>query len=174
MTVTRTKKTGNIQRSTLCDLLRYAIPTCARISQDGADPTMFEVLPSGIHGMGLFATHAIPADTIIGILEGTPTDRDGPHVLWLDETRGLRVENDLRFINHADEPNAVYYDDMTVVALVDILPGQEITHDYRGDDEGLEPWDELSEFADLSAATPTPANDPSATPAPTADAPARA
>lgn len=100
---------------------------------------MFEVLPSGIHGLGLFATQLIPADAVIGQLHGTPTTDDGPHVLWLSETQGLRVENDLRYINHDDEPNAAYYDDLTVAAICDIQPGQEITHDYRGDDE-FEPW----------------------------------
>lgn len=121
---------------------------------------MFEVQSSGIHGMGLFATRPIPADTLIGKLEGTPTHQDGPHVLWIDETQGLRVENDLRFINHADAPNAVYYDDLTVVALVDILPGQEITHDYRGDGDDLEPWETGGEFAETAVDLPPSAHAP--------------
>ena len=102
---------------------------------------MIAVRPSVIHGSGLFATQAIAAGTIIGLLEGRPTSVDGPHVLWLDEQRGIEVTNDMRYINHDDEPNACYYDDLTVVALRDIEPGEEITHDYDGDGES--DWDEL-------------------------------
>ena len=95
---------------------------------------MYEVRPSAIHGHGLFATRLIPADTVLGELQGQPTADDGPYVLWLDEAEGFRVENDLKYINHAPTPNAVYYDDLTVVALRDIQPGEEITHHYDGDD----------------------------------------
>ena len=104
---------------------------------------LFSVRPSGIHGLGLFANQFIPAGTELGRLEGEPTTQDGPHVLWLDESRGFRVLNDLRYINHDDEPNAAYYDDLTVAAIADILQGQEITHDYDGDEaeDGDEGWD---------------------------------
>ena len=57
-------------------------------------------------------------------------DSDGPYVLWISETRGIEVLCDLRYINHADEPNACYYDDLSVVALRDIEQDEEITHDY--------------------------------------------
>lgn len=99
---------------------------------------MVRVQPSAIHGQGLFATALIPADAVIGELVGNIVFEDGPHVLWLDETRGVHVVNDMRYINHSDSPNACYYDDLTVVALRDIQPGEEITHDYRGDDEERE------------------------------------
>ncbi|MEO1237779.1 MAG: SET domain-containing protein, partial [Planctomycetota bacterium] len=95
---------------------------------------MFSVRPSGIHGQGLFATRFIPADTVIGVLQGEHTTDDGAYVLWIDDAKGFRVENDLKFINHADAPNAVYYDDLTVAALRDIEPGEEITHNYLGDE----------------------------------------
>jgi len=96
---------------------------------------MFSVKPSGIHGHGLFASEIIKKGAVIGHLEGEHTQEDGPHVLWIDDERGLRVTNDLRFINHSAQPNAVYFDDLTVVALKTIQPGQEITHNYLGDDE---------------------------------------
>lgn len=95
---------------------------------------MFAVRPSAIHGQGLFATTFIPAHTVIGCVEGTPTREDGPHVLWLTDELGLRVTNEMRFINHSDDANAVYYDDGEVVALRDIQPGEEITHHYDGDE----------------------------------------
>ncbi|MEM6757585.1 MAG: SET domain-containing protein [Planctomycetota bacterium] len=95
---------------------------------------MFDVRPSGIHGLGLFANRLIPADTVIGQLAGRPTTEDGAYVLWLDDENGLLVENDLRYINHDHAPNAAYFDDLTVAALRDIQPGEEITHNYLGDD----------------------------------------
>lgn len=96
---------------------------------------MFEIKESPIHGRGLFASAFIPANTIIGPIEGQPATEDGIYVLWIDETRGIEVTNAMKFINHAsgDAANAAYYDDLTVVALCDIFPGQEILHDYFGD-----------------------------------------
>ena len=103
---------------------------------------MVSVRVSALHGQGLFATRFIPAGTLIGHLEGRFTRCDGPHVLWLDDRWGLRVSNELRFINHSSRPNAVYYDDLTVEALRNIHPGEEITHDYSGDERS-----ELPDFA---------------------------
>ncbi len=94
---------------------------------------MYEVRVSPIHGRGLFASTFIPADTELGRIEGEPTTTDGPYVLWIDDMRGIEVTNDMKFINHADRPNAAYYDDLTVVTLRDISAGEEITHDYMGD-----------------------------------------
>ena len=88
------------------------------------------VAPSAIHGQGLFAARRIERGSIIGYLEGRPCDNDGPHVLWISDTRGIEVICDLRYINHSDQPNACYYDDLSVVALRDIAPHEEITHDY--------------------------------------------
>ena len=95
---------------------------------------MFHVRPSRIHGHGLFASTFIPADTVLGTLQGHRTADDGPYVLWLSETEGFHVTNDLKYINHAAVPNAVYYDDLTVAAIRDIEPGEEITHHYDGDE----------------------------------------
>jgi SET domain-containing protein len=91
---------------------------------------MYEVNESEIHGKGLFAKTRIRKNTVIGDLQGRKTKTDGPHVLWLDDEQGFLVENDLRYINHSATPNAIYYDDLTVVALRDIKPGEEITHYY--------------------------------------------
>lgn len=103
---------------------------------------MYEVRLSPIHGRGLFATTFIPADTVIGKIEGVPTRVDGPYVLWIDDHRGIEVTNDMRYINHAGEPNAAYFDDLTVAAIRDIYPGDEITHDYDGDGQLGEPESE--------------------------------
>lgn len=97
-------------------------------------PVNTYVAASPIHGKGLFAGDDIESGTVIGWLEGKPSRRDGPYVLWLSETEGIEVQCRLKYINHADDPNACYYDDLSVVALRDIRRGEEITHDYNSRD----------------------------------------
>jgi len=95
------------------------------------------VKKSKIHGMGLFAKKDIAKGEIIGKVEGMRTSRDGPHVLWMEDKKyGFKVRCKLKYINHSAEPNACYYDDLTVVTLRDIKKGEEITH-YYGDE-----WEE--------------------------------
>lgn len=98
---------------------------------------VYYIATSKIHGMGLFASEPIKAGDIIGYVKGRKTNKDGPHVLWLNEQQGIQVSCDLRYINHSSQPNAAYYDDRSVVALRDIGVDEEITHNY-GDDWGLE------------------------------------
>ncbi len=86
---------------------------------------------SKIHGRGLFARTIIAKGSTIGRLKGRKCKSDGAYVLWLSETQRFEVHCDLKYINHADIPNACYYDDLSVVALRDIEPGEEITHDYE-------------------------------------------
>jgi len=95
-----------------------------------------EVKESPIHGKGLFAKQDIPKDTVIGQIEGHFCEKDGPHVLWMNEGQDkFKVTNNLKFINHNKLPNVAYYDDFTVVALKRIKKGEELLHNY-GDD-----WD---------------------------------
>ena len=92
---------------------------------------LIRVQQSNIHGMGLFAAAFIAEGDVIGYVEGEAVHENGPHVLWINGgEEALRVVNDFRFINHHGDPNACYYDDLAVVALRDIAPGEEITHDY--------------------------------------------
>ncbi len=88
------------------------------------------VAESTIHGKGLYARVPIGKGTIIGKLKGRPTQQDGSHVLWLSEAEGFEVSCNLKYINHAEKPNACYYDDLTVVALRDNSDDEEITHNY--------------------------------------------
>ncbi|MEM1353455.1 MAG: SET domain-containing protein [Planctomycetota bacterium] len=104
---------------------------------------MFEVRESPLHGRGLFATQFIPGDTVIGWLKTKKAKKkklDGPYVLWVDRNKPVRVTCDLRYINHSSKPNAAYYDDLSVMALRDIEPGEEIVHNYlgEGDDDEIE------------------------------------
>ncbi len=98
--------------------------------QKRSNNPLVSVSRSPIHGMGLFARQPIRAGQVIGIARGRHTDRDGPHVLWLNEEQGFEVHCYLRYINHSATPNAAYYDTLEVCALRDIEPGEEITHDY--------------------------------------------
>ena len=92
------------------------------------------VADSKIHGKGLFAASRITRGSVIGWLEGVPCRHDGCYVLWISPTEAFEVTCDLRYINHADKPNACYYDDLSVVALRDIAAHQEITHNYASSD----------------------------------------
>jgi hypothetical protein len=94
----------------------------------------FYVAKSKVHGKGLFASAAIAKSSIIGWIQGKPCDVDGCYVLWLNENEGIEVECDLKYINHADRPNACYYDDLSVVSLRDIEADEEITHNYETTD----------------------------------------
>ena len=100
-----------------------------------SDPLVY-VKDSSIHGKGLFAKSFIPSGTVIGVVQGSPTTTNGDHVLWIDENVGFHVQCDLRYINHSNTPNAVYYANLEVCAIRDIQAGEEITHYYGAD------WDE--------------------------------
>ncbi|MGD8576996.1 MAG: SET domain-containing protein [Thiohalophilus sp.] len=97
----------------------------------------FRVDESAIHGKGLFATAVIKKGELLGHLQTRPAKENGPYVLWCDDGKSAReVICDFRFINHAKNANVAYYDDLTVVAIRNIQPGEELTHHY-GDE-----WEE--------------------------------
>lgn len=94
------------------------------------------VADSPVHGRGLFARHHIPASTWIGHYDGRQTSENGMHVLWVDEGQdadelwiGYDGINELRFLNHAKNPNAEM-DGLELYAARDIDEGEEITIDY--------------------------------------------
>lgn len=89
---------------------------------------------SPIHGRGLFAARPLPAGQLIGRYEGPEVQDDGHHVLWIESEQGdgwtgYDGRNEMRFMNHADSPNAEM-DGLDCYALEDIPPGAEITIDY--------------------------------------------
>lgn len=95
---------------------------------------MLQISPSEIHGDGCFATRPVRAGAVIGRFEGDQTSVDGPHVLWLDDDEALLVTNELRFLNHASDPNAVVDNEtLELHALRQIAPGEEITIHYGPD-----------------------------------------
>lgn len=97
---------------------------------------LVEVRESGIHGLGVFAAKRIAKGTHIGDMLGKRVKRNNDHVLWIEtddgEVFGLEPWNELRFTNHSDTPNAVFYG-AELHALRAIAKGEEITFDYNGD-----------------------------------------
>ena len=91
-----------------------------------------EARRSPIHGRGVFARRRFGRGEVIGEARGTPTRRNGAHVLWLPGGDGLAVKNILRYVNHSRRPNAEF-DGAVLRALRAIPPGREITAHY-GDD----------------------------------------
>ncbi|MDA3900397.1 MAG: SET domain-containing protein [Spirochaetes bacterium] len=90
------------------------------------------VASSDIHGKGLFSTVKIEEGTVIGVCETTPSQGRTNYTLHIDD-EAVEILCCLKYINHNSDPNVAYYDDLSVVALRDIEPGEELTHDY-GDD----------------------------------------
>ncbi|MBL38874.1 MAG: SET domain-containing protein-lysine N-methyltransferase [Xanthomonadales bacterium] len=92
---------------------------------------------SPIHGKGLFARKAIPNDTYVGTYEGPATQEDGMHVLWLyneetDEWEGIDGRNEMRFLNHAGDPNADWWG-IELYTIRDVAADEEITFHYGED-----------------------------------------
>lgn len=97
------------------------------------------VSESPIHGSGLFARIKIEPDALIGEYSGAATQANDMHVLWVwneqnDSWEGVNGDNELRFLNHSDKPNAEFYG-TELYALREINAGEEITFDYQWDDE---------------------------------------
>ena len=88
---------------------------------------------SPIHGKGVFATQKISKGELIGIYEGTRTQKDGTYVLWIwqeEETYfGIRGNTPLKYLNHSSRPNA-YFDGDHLYALKAIPVDREITFHY--------------------------------------------
>ena len=107
---------------------------------------------SRIHGQGLIAHELIPEGTVIWALkpgfdveltieqfdELTPVVRQqvGRYV-YTDMTTGKIVlcSDDAKYMNHSDTPNTRTLGQQTT-AVVDILPGEELTCDYSEFDAG--------------------------------------
>ena len=99
---------------------------------------LVHVAPSPIHGQGLFASRRLKAGQFIGRYKGPQVQEDGMHVLWVQEESdgewtAYEGINEMRFMNHADRPNAEM-DGLDCYALTDIPAGMEITIDYGWND----------------------------------------
>lgn len=94
--------------------------------------------PSSIHGRGLFAAKTLESGQLIGVYEGPVVEENDSHVLWIEDDSGTGWigydgKNELRFMNHSDDPNAEM-DGLNCYSVRKILPGDEITIDYGWND----------------------------------------
>lgn len=112
---------------------------------------LFEIRPSPIHGLGAFATVAIPAGTRLIEYAGQrltpaeaearyPDDDSGPQHTCLfaiddDVVIDAAVDgNDARFINHSCDPNCdAVVDDgrIWIETIRDVAAGEELAYDYQ-------------------------------------------
>ncbi len=88
------------------------------------------VKKSTIHGKGLFTTIKVKRGTLLGRCKSKLVKKPSEHTLWLNDGKFAEVSCKLKYINHHKSPNVAYYDDLSVVALRTIQPGEELTHDY--------------------------------------------
>lgn len=117
----------------------------------------YSVRNSGIHGRGVFATEKIRKDTVIVEYKGQraswddaldrpdsdPEDIAHTFLFELDDGRVIdaRVRgNAARWINHSCGPNCTTFEDdegrVFIRAKREILPGEELSYDYRLTIEG--------------------------------------
>lgn len=120
--------------------LRPAPPACTimRSRQGGRLSDRVFKAPSSIHGFGCFARIGFQPGDLIGTYAGPEVQQDGTYVLWVYDAEGeVLVARDgrnlLRWINHSPDPNAEF-EAFELYARRQILPGEEITIDYRGPD----------------------------------------
>jgi len=114
---------------------------------------MIEFRDSGIHGMGGFARCKIKKGTpLIEYVGGKISKAEAaerieagnPFIFCLDDEFDVDGDvdwNPARFLNHSCEPNAeaeIQGDQIWILALRTIRPGEEITFNYSYDFEGYE------------------------------------
>ena len=105
--------------------------------------------PSPVHGIGLYAAEAIPAESIVWQYNAHidviyPEDtflsiclnihpNTLQHFLNCSYKRSGRyfyLTDNARFINHSDKANIAFVDDYTEIALQEIKPEEEILENY--------------------------------------------
>ena len=104
---------------------------------DHTENPLCYVAKSGIHGLGLFARKDIAMNTWIGHYDGVETLENDTYVLWVEADEGQGVDgwigydgqNELRYMNHASDPNG-QMDGLDLYAARDIKAGEEITIHY--------------------------------------------
>ncbi len=109
-----------------------------------------EVRESSIHGKGLFAKQAIPAGEIVAVKGGhILTKREwptlekslGPAEVQISEELFIapvgqdQREGYMLYTNHSCDPNIAIQGQIVFVAMRDIAPGEELTHDWATTDD---------------------------------------
>jgi len=109
-----------------------------------------EARPSAIHGRGLFAREPIANGEIVCVKGGHVFDRQrlaelqpdlGPaevqitEDLFIGPVRADDREGGMIFSNHSCDPNIGVQGQIVFVAMRDIQPGEELTHDWATTDD---------------------------------------
>jgi SET domain-containing protein len=111
------------------------------------------IAASKIHGLGLFAVHDIPKDTVVSKLDTkfdnmipkieldtefvppAASDHVRAYAFLHDDVYYLPGDND-KFCNHSDDPNILYsFDSILGIAARDIKAGEELTCNYYSFDQ---------------------------------------
>lgn len=110
----------------------------------------FEIKPSSIQGLGVFATVTYGKGDYVGVYEGRVVGSHlswSPYYLMIDQDEedeegrvvhdGWGVEGDgpLKYLNHSDDPSC-YIEGIFVYAARDLRGGEELTISYGED------WDQ--------------------------------
>lgn len=99
----------------------------------------FEVHDSAIHGVGLFAAMAFKRGQTIAYIKGNrfkfskknpPISLSEPNWIGIGAYEWIDSRNGFQYINHSCDPNVSIRGKVTVVAIKDISPGEELTLDY--------------------------------------------
>ena len=109
-----------------------------------------EARDSPIHGKGLFAKHAIAAGEIVAIKGGHILTRREwtalePELgsaevqvaddLFIAPSRPEQREGSMLYTNHSCDPNIAIQGQIVFIAMRDIAPGEELTHDWATTDD---------------------------------------
>ena len=109
-----------------------------------------EVRPSAIHGRGLFAAQFIAAGEIVAVKGGHvlttsqwaalspelgPADIQITEELFIAPVRQDQRDGSMLYTNHSCEPNIAIQGQIVFVAMRDIRPGEELTHDWATTDD---------------------------------------
>jgi SET domain-containing protein len=109
-----------------------------------------EVKQSQIHGTGLFAKAAIPGGEIVAVKGGhilnqqewTELEKDLGSAeiqisdeLFIAPVRKEQREGSMLYTNHSCNPNIAIQGQIVFVAMRDIAPGEELTHDWATTDD---------------------------------------
>lgn len=84
---------------------------------------------SRIDGNGCFSNIVIRAGEFIGTFEGYTPKRESKFVLYCANGSCRRGTNELRYLNHDDEPNTKFIG-YRLYTIIDIYPDDEMTIDY--------------------------------------------
>jgi SET domain-containing protein len=109
-----------------------------------------EVKQSRIHGKGLFAKTTIPVGEIVAVKGGYILDRQqwteleeklGSAEIQISETLFIAPVNkeqrdgSMLYTNHSCDPNIAIQGQIVFIAMRDIAPGEELTHDWATTDD---------------------------------------